>query len=57
MSLMQRLINMQSQLQEATIEGELDNFIEDQHKDLDRLLEQAIRMVYKTTFEGVKANG
>lgn len=54
MSLMLRLINMQSQLQDAEREGELDLFIEDQHKDLDRLLEQAIRMVYNNTFEGVK---
>lgn len=52
MSFIQSLINMQSQLQEAEREGELDLFIADQHKDLDRLLEQAIRMAYKTTFEG-----
>jgi hypothetical protein len=54
MTLIQNLINMQSQLQEAEREGELDLFITDQHKDLDRLLEQAIRMAYKTTFEGVE---
>lgn len=43
MTLLQKLINMQSQLGEATAEGELDLFIEDQHKDLYRLLEQTIR--------------
>jgi hypothetical protein len=42
MTLMQRLVNMQSQLQEAEQNGELDLFIEDQHKDLNRLLEQTI---------------
>jgi hypothetical protein len=45
MTLLQKLIAMQSQLSEATIEGELDQFIDDQHEDLHRLLDQAIRVL------------
>jgi hypothetical protein len=47
MTLLQKLIAMQSQLSEATIEGELDQFIDDQHEDLHRLLDQAIRVLGK----------
>jgi hypothetical protein len=47
MTLLQKLIAMQSQLSEATIEGELDQFIDDQHEDLHRLLDHAIRVLGK----------
>lgn len=43
MTLLQKLVAMQSQLNDAIVEGELDFFIEDQHKDLNRLLEQTIQ--------------
>jgi hypothetical protein len=49
MSLLQELVNMQSQLQEAETEGELDLFIADQHKDLNRLLTAAISMTHTAT--------
>lgn len=47
MSLMQRLVNMQYQLQEAEIEGELDQFISDQHEELNRLLTAAMVAFHK----------
>jgi hypothetical protein len=49
MTLLQKLIAMQSQLSEATIEGELDQFIDDQHEDLHGLLDQAIRVLGRET--------
>jgi hypothetical protein len=49
MSLLQELVIMQSQLQEATIEGELDLFIQDQHKDLNRLFTATITELHNAS--------
>ncbi|WP_308636149.1 hypothetical protein [Paenibacillus silvisoli] len=45
MTLLQKLINMQSQLQEHEKDGELHTFIFENHEDLYRLLDQAIRVM------------
>lgn len=49
--MMQRLANMQYQLQEAKEHGELEQFISDQHDDLKWLLDQAIRKMGRDEFE------
>lgn len=49
MNLMNELVNMQYQLQEATENGELDLFIEDQHEDLNKLLTATMYVLHKTS--------
>lgn len=48
MNLMKEIVCMESQLQEAVENGELDLFIEDQHKDLKRLLIATMYVLHKT---------
>jgi phage tail tape-measure protein len=49
---MQRLVNMQSQLQEAKKRGEEHDFIDDQSDDLNRLLEDTMWALHKEQAAG-----
>lgn len=52
-NLMQPLVNMQSQLEEARRRGELDQFIDDHHEELDRLLTKCMWAITAETKSNV----